>query len=431
MLTAVRQILRQIEQGSFLSNLGWLASGEMVVRLSRIGTAIVLARNLTPLEFGLAALAITTFEIVRLFSQNGIGSALVRSPQETFPGLCRTAHISGWVICLSLFIVQSAIGVGFGYFTGNDDIMWMIICLACVYPLMPAGLIHAAVLRREQRLKRIAIVSTSQVVVDNVLTAALALAGFGPWAIVLPKFLTTPIWLIGVMWKRPWRPQRDIPFAPIKPLLGFTIPVLGTELLVALRMHADKFIIGAVFGVEALGVYYFAFNAGLGLSGSLANAFIMALYPHLCEARRLSHDLRAVFDRAMKTGGLFLIAVFVVQAFASLYYVPIVFGAQWAFAAPLVAILCLAAPATLICQACGTAFRSEGCVRLEMAVTATITVATMSALTIGAQFSLPVAAGSLTIGLSLCALILLPTCREHLAKASFFNVKSAPMETPS
>lgn len=428
MHNAVHRIFRQIGQGAFFTNLGWLASGEMVVRLSRIITAIVLARNLTPLEFGLAALAITTFEIVRLFSQNGIGGALVRSSKAVFPGLCRTAHISGWVICLTLFVLQSVIGFGFGYFTGNQDLMWMIICLACVYPMMPAGLVHVAVLRREQRLKRIAIVSTTQVVVDNILTAGLAVAGFGPWAIVLPKFLTTPIWLIGVMWNRPWRPQRNIPLAPIRPLLDFTLPVLGTELLLALRMHADKFIIGGVFGVEALGIYYFAFNAGLGLSGSLGNAFNLALYPHLCEARRLSHDLRAVFDKAMKTGGLLMIAVFVVQAFAALVYVPIIFGEQWAFAAPLVAILCLAAPAILICQACGTLLRSEGCVRLETAVTAIITLAAMSALTFGAQFSLPVAAGALTVGLSVCALIILPICRARIGDTVHFGVKPGPQE---
>ena len=431
MHNAVHRMFRKISQGVFLTNLGWLASGEMVVRLSRIVTAIVLARNLTPLEFGLAALAITTYEIVRLFSQNGIGGALVRSSKELFPGLCRTAHLSGWVICLTLFVIQSAIGFGFGYFTGNQDLMWMIICLACVYPLMPAGLVHAAVLRREQRLKRIAIVSTTQVVVDNVLTAGLAVAGFGPWAIVLPKFLTTPIWLVGVMWKRPWRPQRNIPFAPIRPLLNFTLPVLGTELLLALRMHADKFIIGGVFGVEALGIYYFAYNAGLGLSGSLGNAFNLALYPHLCEARRLSHDLRAVFDKTLKTGGLLLITVFVAQAFASLFYVPIIFGEQWAFAAPLVAILCLAAPAILICQACGTALRTQGSVRFEMATTAIITLAAMSALTIGAQFSLPIAAGALTVGLSVCALIILPICRVRIGEPALLNVKPVPVEARS
>ena len=53
--------------------------------------------------------------------------------------------------------------------------------------------------------------------------------------------------------------------------------VLGSECLQALRTHADKLIIAKLISIEAAGLYYFAFNAGVGITTGLVNAFALVL----------------------------------------------------------------------------------------------------------------------------------------------------------
>ena len=60
---------------------------------------------------------------------------------------------------------------------------------------------------------------------------------------------------------------------------------LGIEVMTTLQANIDNLIVGSILGVEALGLYYFAFNAGLGVSLGLVNSFGTAVFPHLCEVR--------------------------------------------------------------------------------------------------------------------------------------------------
>ncbi|MEL6753031.1 MAG: oligosaccharide flippase family protein [Pseudomonadota bacterium] len=225
-----------------------------------------------------------------------------------------------------------------------------------MFLIMLFGLLHAYCLQRDERMKHLAAVGSAQAVADHMLTAILALCGFGAWAIVLPKVLTVPIWLLGVRHNSPWMRNTEAGFAPAGALLKFSMPVLGAELLSVFRDQLDKLIVSLVLGIEALGLYYFAFNAGLGASTALNRAFSNAVYPNLCAA---ADKLRA-FRKAVLGLGLPLSLAYCVQAAAALVYVPVVFGADWAPAAPLVALLCLGGPARLLVDGARMHARAEG-----------------------------------------------------------------------
>lgn len=404
----IHTALKHLSRHTLLKNIGWLASGEMIARVTRLFAAVALARALTPLEFGAAAIAITVFELVRVFNQNGVGAAVIAAGTRDLPGLIRTAHLAGWVTGFTLAAAQCGLAVIVADRTGSADIGWMIACLAGVYLIMPPGVAHGWMLQRTQNMRRLAAVNAVQVSTDNLLTAILALSGFGAWSIVLPKLITAPIWLIGVMWGRPWRPDRTAKLAPPRQLLSFAAPVLASELLAAMRLHVDKLIVGAICGLELLGVYYFAFNAGLGLSSALSTAFNGAFYPNLCEGVRRTGSALSAFHKGMRTAGAPLAILFLLQAAAVPVYVPIVFGPEWSYAIPLIAILCLSGPAKLLADGCALLLRANGQTRLELIAVAAMTLICLGSLLLGAQIGLQAAVIALTLSATLTALSLYP-----------------------
>ena len=113
-------------------------------------------------------------------------------------------------------------------------------------------------------------------------------------------------------------------------------------------------VIGGLLGAEALGIWYFAVNAGFGLATSLSAAFSTVLYPNLCAAVDRSHAM----GKAMKLGVAIMAPVIVLQAAAAPFYVPVVFGAKWTSLTDLVSILCLAVLPGLVWSA--TTFRRAG-----------------------------------------------------------------------
>lgn len=294
----------------------------------------------------------------------------------------------------------------------------MICALAGVYLVMPFGLIHAYILLRQERLKRLAVINSAQTFSDHMLTAALALSGFGAWAIVLPKILTTPIWLIGVMHGKPWARDRAAGFYPARDILQFSMPILFSEFAVAAREHLDKVLISTLLGLEALGLYYFAFNAGLGLSTALNRALNAALYPFLCADK--TSQTRDRFRQTLWMAGTPLAAIYCAQALGAFIYVPFLFGAEWAHAAPFVAILCLGGPARMLLDSIRMYWRANGKTLHELKLSLFFTAGTLVPILIFANSGLMMIAAALVASSSLTSIgIALPVLTDTRFKKAF------------
>ena len=381
-------------QQKLARNVGWLTGAEMVSRIGRIFTAVILARQLDATAFGIAAIAITVFEITRVFTENGISASVVRAGKAEFDKIANTAHRLMLFVCIGLALVQLLIAALLEALLPGRDAGAMVAVLAVVFLAMPFGLLHAYCLQRDERMKHLASVASAQSATDHVLTAILALCGFGAWAIVLPKVLTVPIWLLGVRHSTPWQRRRDAGFAPAGALLKFSLPVLGAELLTAFRDQLDKVIVSLTLGIDALGIYYFAFNAGLGVSTALNRAYSSAVYPNLCAAA----DKLEAYRKAAFNLGLPLSLAYCAQAVAALIYVPIVFGEDWAGAAPLVALLCLGGPARLLVDGARMLARAKGRSGQEFGIALGLSASVLVPFAAAATFGLMAAAGASVFG---------------------------------
>jgi len=210
MLTRIKNKVIAFQTNSsenlFLRNLGWLGASEAFVRITRLVTAVVLARVMDPLLFGIAALVLTINELIRVFNRNGIGAKIVQCSDDELPAVTNTAYRLNFIFCISLFVMQCAAAYPLAQFYDTPELVPMLQALSLTYLLMPFGMVQASLVQRQQRLKTVALIDGAQVGVDNVITALLAISGLGAWAIVLPKFLTSPIWVFAYRHAFHWQP---------------------------------------------------------------------------------------------------------------------------------------------------------------------------------------------------------------------------------
>ncbi len=336
--------LTDSHENTFIRNLGWLGASEAFVRITRLVTAVVLARVMDPVVFGLAALVLTVNELIRVFNRNGIGAKIVQCSDKELHAITNTAYRLNFIFCITLFALQCLLAYPLATFYAAPQLVPMLHVLSLTYLLMPFGMVHASLVQRKQRLKTAALIEGGQVGLDNLITATLALMGLGAWAIVLPKFLTSPIWVFGYRRAHLWQPTgKFLSFKLWRDVLEFGRFYLSIELLKTARLNLDNMIIGRVLGMEALGLYYFARNAGLGFSLTLINAINAALYPNLCAVKDNANELKARFTRNLKQIALIAVPLISLQAGLAFIYVPIVFGEQWLNAVPILTLLCLSA----------------------------------------------------------------------------------------
>ena len=380
--------LLKLADNRFLKNAGWISICELFNRVTRLVTAIVLARYLSPLEFGIAAIALTTNDLVKVLAQNGVGARIVQASDEELESVCQAAYKTNWLFCCGLFVLQNIIAFFVAGYYQNPTIGLLIASLSLVYLIMPFGLVQAFLLYRANRLKVTAAVSAVQTSIDNLVTIILALMGLGIWAVVLPKVLVAPVWLYGILRNQYWKKDPTVAALKISEILQFGKNILGTEVCKALRLHADNLLVALFLGVEAAGIYFFAKNAGLGISLSLINAFNFSLFSHLCDIRNNSQQLKAEFLRSVKIVVMVLLPIILLQGGLAHWYVPVVFGEQWSNATTVLMLLCFSAIPRPFGEAASELLKSLGKVSLMFKWNLLFSGMFFASVLVGLQFGL-------------------------------------------
>jgi O-antigen/teichoic acid export membrane protein len=403
MSAALRTLLTPDRWPMFARGMLAYGSAEAVTRVVRLGAILIVARQTSPEMLGTAALALSLFELIRVLTQVGIGQRIITASAEELASICKGALQLFWIACATVTAIQLAIASLAWLAFDLREVGAMLAALSLVYLFMPAGLVQIFLAMRAQRMGATARVAASQNIADCLLTIALVLVWPSAWAIVLPKLLTAPLWLVLARRTFSWKPDPSVHPAPAKAFTSFGLAILGSEMLAAARLHGDKLLVGALLGTEALGLYYFAFNAGLGITQSLVAACNLVLFPHLVKAGK--HRLSSEFKRAFVMGMAVVIPLVAAQALLAPFYVPILFGETWVPATPYLSILACAAIPLFVGALLGARYRAENRPIAETGLMAMATLAASIGLTLGAQESLSAACFGFGLGL---AIILLP-----------------------
>ena len=323
-------------------NIAWIFSSEAVNRATRLITAIVLARYLSPTEYGVAAIALASNEMIRVITQNGIGLKIVKSNDQQLDAVCSKVYRVNWRLCVCLVLIQIVAAFIMAEQYADNRLVYLISLLSLSYLIYPLAMVQVFLAQRDNNLKLIAMISAVVISTDNLLTALFVVLEFGVLAVVIPKILVAPLWVYLFRRNIDWRYASNIDGADIQ-LFKFSFNVLGYELLKALRQHADLFLVGCFFGLAEAGMYAFAKNVGIGISLALVAAFNSAVFPYLCRMQANFKEFRVAYMKALKIALFVLTPLFMLQAALAPIYVPIVFGTQWENAIPVLVVLCLSA----------------------------------------------------------------------------------------
>jgi PST family polysaccharide transporter len=354
----------------FVRNLGWLGIGQLLVRVFRLGTTVVLARMFTPHDYGLAAIVYTCYGFIQVFAlgtpAGGIAAKIVHTDQENLETICNTAYWLNWLICLPLALVQCMLAFPIAWFYQENDLILPLCALSLMYLMYPLYKVHSGLIQRENRLKLIAVCTTVEALLTNLITIGLALLGLGFWSVVWALIWSTPAPIIITLIYQRWRPSKRFTLTHWREIVTFGSGLLGVELMDKLRLNLDYLIVGRFLGMDALGTYFFAFNAGLGISKNVLNSMMIALFPHLCAVRDNLSQMRQRYFSSLKTMALIVIPLVLLQSSLAPFYVPIIFGRQWNSAIPILIVICLSAIPLFLAGASYQLLNAVGKVRVTL-----------------------------------------------------------------
>jgi O-antigen/teichoic acid export membrane protein len=294
----------------------WLGGATIVAKILDFATIVLVLLLVTKDQLGIGSLVVSIGMVVEAFDGLGTGDALVQT-RTIEPRQLRSLF---WFILAAAFavaLVTIAAGPVFGAIYGMAGMPLYFCALAAKQPFVGAAVIPLALLNRDLRYERIALVNVGATFGAALVRLGLAVAGGGAWAIVGGYVASGPFILAGALWARPFRPGWGFDFAAIKPLVQFGTRSAAANIFEQMFKNIDYLLVGWFYGAPALAVYRVAFDLVMEPAmavGTLVNrtalpvfARVAAVPAHLREALLWALQ-RLTTLVAPVTAGLFLMA---------------------------------------------------------------------------------------------------------------------------
>ncbi|HXU21686.1 MAG TPA: oligosaccharide flippase family protein [Verrucomicrobiae bacterium] len=253
-------------------------------------TSSIVARNLSPWDYGVIGFAAIIIGFLNHFSDIGIGSAAVRRASLTPPSLHTAFTLKimlGCVAFLSAYLVAPFAHLFFQHpATGN-----VLRVLAFGFLINTLGFMPLVTLMREQNFRALMIPGMLSAIARCILVIVLIALGWSYWAVVLADVGATLVSVTAIQF------VRKIPFAvsfdraDAREYLRFGLPLLASGVLVFLIFNLDNLLVGSAMGSAQLGYYALAFTWGSFICGVLYDSVNSVLLPAFAE---IQHDLAAM-----------------------------------------------------------------------------------------------------------------------------------------
>lgn len=226
-------------------------SGQVLTWVS----TVLVARMLTPEDYGIVAMAMAFIGIVGMVSEFGVGSAVLN-----FRDLNRdkVSQINGISLALGVggFVLSCIAAAPLSWFFKTPELVLVTIVLGSGFILLGLKAVPYGLLQKDMRFKFLALVEGFQMLIQAIGVVGFALLGLSYWTLVVGNLLGT---LVGTIFLVVVRPCRfSIPrFSQLREVLAYSSDVVGTRVLWYAYSTSDTFIVGRLLGQAALGAYSF------------------------------------------------------------------------------------------------------------------------------------------------------------------------------
>ncbi len=323
---------------------GVTLAGQGARILLQMASVTVLARLLSPEDYGLLAVGLVVVGVGEVFRDLGLSTAAIRSPDLTTAqrdGLFWLNVAAGAVLGgLALAAAQPVAAV-----FGQPELADVVRCLSAVFLLNGLIAQYRAGLVRDLRFGPVAGVDLGAQLVALAVAVGAAAAGAGYWALVAQQLTQGAVVLVLVVALGRWVPGRPRRGVGLGPLVRFGGGLTGTHLVFYVGNNLDNLVLGLTAGPAALGVYNRGFQLLMTPLNQLRSPATTVAVPVLS---RLQDDPGRAGDylrRSQLALGYSLVAGMAVAAGTAGPLVHVMLGDRWAEVAPVLALLAVAGSA--------------------------------------------------------------------------------------
>ena len=315
--------------------------------MERIGTqgvqfvvAIILARLLSPADFGLIALVTVFVTIANVFVQSGLNTALVQKKDADnldFSTIFYSCLALAGLIYTALFFSAPFIAK---FYNNQAELIPVIRVLGLMLPLGAMSAIQEAYVARNMMFKKLFYRSVGAIIPAGCVGILCAYKGFGIWSLVVQQLLNSLLMCV-IMWLTvSWRPSLVFSFARWKGLFSFGWKLLCSALLDTVYRNIRDLVIGKLFTPADLGFYNRGDQFPKIIITNINSSIQSVLLPSFSTVQDDRVRLKSLARRSIKTSSFLILPMMAGLAAIARPLTLVVLGEKWLPAVPFIQICC-------------------------------------------------------------------------------------------
>jgi O-antigen/teichoic acid export membrane protein len=225
----------------------------------QIGSLVVLARLLSPEDYGLIGMVNVILVFVSLLGDFGLSAATIQKDEINHQQVSTLFWINVAIGC-SIAAIVAALAPIVASFYNEPRLIGITLALATGYIISSLAPQHEALLRRQMRFVSLAKIQLVSLLAGIITATASALYGMGYWALVHLQLMMGIVKVVGVWTACGWRPGLPVWNCGIRSMLIFGGNSTGFQVFHYFSRNLDNILIGRYWGAQQLGLYAKAYQ---------------------------------------------------------------------------------------------------------------------------------------------------------------------------
>lgn len=301
---------------------------------------IVLARLLTPADYGVIGLITVFIAIANVFVQSGLGSALIQKKDTTEEDYSSVFYLN-IIISLIMIAILCIVAPVISNFYQMEVLTPVLRVQSLVLLFNAFNVVQNAVLQKNMQFKKLFYASLGAITTSGVFGILFAYLGAGVWALVFQQLINALVTSIILWIVVKWRPKRVFKFENVRHLFKFGSRLLCSGLIDTLYNNIYPLIIGKVYSQEDLGYYNRGYQIPNVLVNNLNGSIQGVLFPAFAEYQDNRLRLKQLVRRSIVTSSFLVFPMMAGLAACSEPLTIILLTDKWLPSVPFMQLSCI------------------------------------------------------------------------------------------
>ncbi len=370
----------------------WQLMGRGSLQLSQIVVVVLLARLLTPHEYGIAGMVLVVISFEPVIAGTGLAAALVQRPVITEVDKS-TVFWTNAAVGLLACVIGVAISPLVADFYGDAQVEPLFAAVSVVFLVSSLSSVQANLLIREMNFRSLELRTMAATLLGAAVAIGIAAMGGGAWALIAQQLTIYSVSLVLLTGFSHWRPRFMYSLDSLREVRSFGGNVSGTILMNQFTQNTDNVLIGRFLGASALGLYTFGYSLIMLPVSRIASPIVQVLYPVFSRVQDDLQRLSSLWLRSLRLMAAITMPAMLGFVVVAPELVDVVFGRRWHNATPVIQILAAVGIALGIQNLNGILLQALGRTRLNFRCACALFGASLVAFVVGLNWGIVGVAG--------------------------------------